>query len=315
MKYLSKIVTAAAVLGVCLLLCAGADAEAQNFADWKPAGSSAGAAAGTTGTTGAAAGTAGTTGAATGTTGAAAGTAGAEDRVPEATVSQTDLKDATTVDEVLKMVAPVGADMLEKTGGQYTLGPVDVIEITVMRHPEVSGEYPINNEGMIQYEFVGDLMISGLTKDQAAQVIREALSEYIVSPEVSVKIIQYNSKVVYIVGEVFRPGKIFMHGDTITVREALMQAGLPRLSGITKKSHLIRPSETGRPDKKYLNVYALLYEGDLRYNEVMEPGDMLYIPPTFLTKIMRAISPVAAPIGQAAGARVGVDTLGNTNER
>lgn len=234
--------------------------------------------------------------------------------MPSATFGHSDIEEASAED-IMKMVAPPpGVKMLADTGGQYTLGPTDVIEITVMRHPEVTGEYPINNEGKIQYEFVGDLAISGMTKDQATEVIREALSEYIVSPEVSVKIIGYNSKVVYVVGEVFRPGKIFMRGDTITVREALMQAGLPRLSGVTKKSRLIKQDDRGRPKKQYLNVYALIYEGDLRYNQTMEPGDVLYIPPTFLTKVMRAISPVAAPIGQAAGASVGVSTIGTAGQ-
>ena len=225
-----------------------------------------------------------------------------------------DALEGASFNEIVEMVEPpVGVQMLEEAGGTYTLGATDVIEIKVMRHQEVSGEYPINMEGNIQYEFVGDIPLAGLTKDQATEVIVEALSEYIVSPEVNVKITGYNSKIVYVMGEVFRPGKIFMRGDTITVREALMQAGLPRLSGVTKKSHLIKPAEDGRSKKKNLNVYALLYEGDLRYNEIMEPGDVLYVPPTFLTKVMRAISPVAAPIGQAAGARVGVDTLGSTD--
>ncbi len=196
----------------------------------------------------------------------------------------------------------------------YTLGATDVIEIKVMRHPEVSGEYPINQEGKIQYEFVGDIMISGLTKDQAEDTIRQALTEYIVAPEVTVKIAQYNSKVVYVVGEVYNPGKIFMRGDTITVREALVQAGLPRLTGITKKSHLITPSTIEKPEKRFINVYALIYEGDLRQNETMKPGDVLYIPPTLLTRTMRAISPITAPIGQAAGARTGVDTIGTGNQ-
>ncbi|MFP4473270.1 MAG: polysaccharide biosynthesis/export family protein [Candidatus Omnitrophota bacterium] len=193
---------------------------------------------------------------------------------------------------------------------KYTLGPTDVIEITVLRHPEVSGEYDINKAGYIQYEFVGDIQISGLEKKEAENVIAEHLSEFIVSPEVTIKITEYNSKIVYVVGEVFRPGKIYMRGDTITVREALMQAGLPRLSGVTKKSRLITPSENGKPERENINVYALLYEGDLRQNEIMKPGDVLYIPATFLTKTMRAISPITAPIGQAAGARVGVDRLG-----
>jgi len=50
-----------------------------------------------------------------------------------------------------------------------------------------------------------------------------------------------------------------------------------------------------------VNVYALLYEGDLRENYIMEPGDVLYIPPTFLTRTMRALQPITAPISDAAG--------------
>jgi len=262
-----------------------ASAQAQNFANWSP--------------------------------GDQAADATAAANAQSAVIDEHVLKSAQSLDEVMALVQPTGVQMLEDTGREYSLGASDVIEVKVMRHPEVSGEYPINKEGKIQYEFVGDIYLAGQTKDQAAETITGALSEYIVSPEVSVKITGYNSKVVYVVGEVFRPGKIYMRGDTITVREALMQAGLPRLSGVTKKSRLIKPSESGQPEKKNLNVYALLYEGDLRYNEIMEPGDVLHVPPTFLTKIMRAISPVTAPIGQAAGARVGVDTLSspgsNTN--
>lgn len=184
----------------------------------------------------------------------------------------------------------------------YTLGKTDIIDITVMRHPEVSGVYEINSEGIIQYEFVGDLYVTGKTKNEVAEMVAVRLKEYIVNPEVTVKIVGYNSKVVYVVGEVSRPGKIFMRGNTITIREALMEAGLPLLSGVTKKSHLITPSEEGKGSKTTVNVHALLYEGDLRENLTMEPGDILYVPPTFLTKTMRAIRPVAEPIGTAAGA-------------
>ena len=84
-----------------------------------------------------------------------------------------------------------------------------------------------------------------LTKEEAEKLLADKLSEYIIAPEVSIKIIGYNSKVVYVVGEVGAPGKIFMRGDTITVREALMQAGLPQLTGVTRKSRLITPSESG----------------------------------------------------------------------
>ena len=225
------------------------------------------------------------------------------------------MSEDATINDVLNRVAAEetgenAQDMLPAQEGssRYTLGATDVIQVNVMRHPEVSGEYFINQEGKIQYEFVGDIKVAGMTKDEAAKQIAEKLSEYIISPEVSVKITGYNSKVVYVVGEVGRPGKIYMRGDTITIREALMQAGLPQLTGVTRKSRLITPSESGEADIRKVDVYALLYEGDLRENLEMKPGDVIFIPATFLTKTMRAIQPVAAPIGTAAGAGRAVTT-------
>ncbi len=183
----------------------------------------------------------------------------------------------------------------------YTLGKEDIIDIAVQRHPEFSGQFIINHEGKIQFQYAGDVLVAGLTKEQVRDKLAQLLATYIVSPEVVVSIVQYNSKVVYVYGEVGVPGKIFMRGDTITIREALIQAGLPLLSASHKKSQLITPSADGHPKKVKVNVYALLYEGDLRQNLVMYPGDTIYIPPTGLTKVMRAIQPIAAPIGTGAG--------------
>lgn len=183
----------------------------------------------------------------------------------------------------------------------YTLGKEDVIEVQVLRHPEVSGQYIITNEGKIQYEFVGDVRIEGLKKDEVKDLLVKLLSDYIISPVVTVKIVGYNSKIVYVIGEVGRPGKIFMRGDTITVREALVLSGLPTLSAKASKCHLITPSADGKPVNKPVNVHKLLYEGDLRENLVMNPGDTLYVPPTFLAKTMRVIQPVTAPVREVGG--------------
>jgi len=201
----------------------------------------------------------------------------------------------------------MGEDQVAGTAGDesshYTLGNTDVIDIKVLRHPEVSGQYIINNEGKIQYEFVGDIKLAGLTKEEATKALVKRLSEYIVNPDVTVTITGYNSKIVYIVGEVGHPGKVYMRGDTITVREALVQAGLPLLTGVTKRSRLITPSKNAKTrESQDVNVYALIFQGDLSQNKIMKPGDVLFVPPTFLTKTIRTLRPVAAPIGTATGA-------------
>ncbi len=190
----------------------------------------------------------------------------------------------------------------EQQDSRYTLGTDDVLTITVQRHPEISGKYSINKEGKIQFEFVGDILLSGMTKDQAKVVIAKRLEKYIINPDVTVVIAEYNSKLVYVVGEVGAPGKIFMRGDTITVRDALLAANLPQLTASTDSATLFTPSDNGKVVIKKVNVYALLYKGDLRQNYVMKPGDTLYLPATLWAKVARFLNPVTQPISQAAAA-------------
>jgi len=189
----------------------------------------------------------------------------------------------------------------EQPDSRYTLGTNDVLTITVQRHPEVSGKYTINMEGKIQFEFVGDILLSGMTKEKAAVVISKRLEKYIIKPDVTVVITEYNSKVVYVVGEVGLPGKIFMRGDTILVRDALLAANLPQLTAATEKATLFTPSDNGKVTLRKVNIYALLYKGDLRQNYVMKPGDTLYLPATLWAKVARFINPITQPISQAAG--------------
>ncbi|HNW40222.1 MAG TPA: polysaccharide biosynthesis/export family protein [Candidatus Omnitrophota bacterium] len=183
---------------------------------------------------------------------------------------------------------------------KYTLGADDIIEITVMRHPEFSGIFPINSEGKVQYKFVGDIDVKGMTKKQVEDKLVKALSNYLVNPEVSVTITEYRSKFVFVLGEVGQPGKYYIKSDTITVRDAVVNSGLPTYSAAMRKCSLITPDKSGKIKNRPVNIYAILYIGDLRKNIEMHPGDVLYVPSTVMAKIIRIISPVATTVGLAS---------------
>ena len=183
---------------------------------------------------------------------------------------------------------------------QYTLGAEDVIEIIVRRHPEFSDKYTVNKEGKIQYKFVGDISVLGFTKAGLEKQLTKVLSEYIVEPDINVTILEYKSKVFYVIGEVGRPGEYYMRGNSVTVREAVIEAGLPTMSAAMRKCRLIRPDISGKPAKIKVDIYSVLYGGDLKKNIDMRPGDVLYVPATVMAKVMRVIAPVSAPISTAA---------------
>lgn len=191
----------------------------------------------------------------------------------------------------------------------YTLGPDDVIEIEVQRHPEFSGTYPINLEGKIQYEYVGDIDVTGLTKKQLEEKIRNLIGRYVANPIVTVTITEYRSKVFYVIGEVGRPGKYFMRSETTTVRDAIVEAGLPQFSAAMRKARLITPDKKGRPRTKYVNLYEILYGGNLKRNIEMRSGDVLYVPSTVMAKVFRVIAPITEPVTSAAEAQTGLSTL------
>ena len=188
---------------------------------------------------------------------------------------------------------------------KYTLGPNDVISIEVRRHPEFSGEYKINSEGKIEYKFVGDIFVTGLTKLQLKERLMEILSQFLTEPEVDVSIKAYLSKVFYVVGEVGQPGKFYMMGNTISVREALFQAGLPAQTAALRGCRLITPDNSGKNNYIVIDADKLLYKGDLKQNLEMKPGDVLYIPATMMAKLIRIISPVTTTTGQVTGAARG----------
>jgi len=186
---------------------------------------------------------------------------------------------------------------------RYTLGPDDVIEINVRRHPEFSDKFVINQEGKIQYKYIGDIQVSGMNKKEVEDLLKKILSKFIIEPEVDVTILEYRSKVIYVVGEVGNPGKYYMRADAIPVREAVVQAGLPTLSASMRKTRLIHPDESGRPQYETIDLYRLLYEGDLKLNVEMKPGDVLYVPATLFAKIVRIINPIAAPVSSTETVR------------
>lgn len=184
---------------------------------------------------------------------------------------------------------------------KYTLGAEDVIQIEVRRHPEFSGQYMVTSEGKIEYKFIGDVIVEGLTKVQLQERLTGILSEYIIEPEVNVQIMAYLSKVFYVVGEVNRPGKFYMKGNSINVLEAIVQAGLPNTSASLRKCRLITPSGKHKNKLAYVNAYELLYAGDMRENKEMKPGEILYVPSTVIAKIIRVISPVTNFAAETAG--------------
>lgn len=64
----------------------------------------------------------------------------------------------------------------------------DRLKIVVFREKDLTGEYQINDKGMISFPLVGPIMAAGLTPHQLQENLMKALSKgYLVKPEVNVE--------------------------------------------------------------------------------------------------------------------------------
>ena len=172
-------------------------------------------------------------------------------------------QDNTSLVQVPSKLAPMQQGVIGQ-GSSYTLGRQDVVQIAVRNQDEFSGQFVVGPDGNIQYAFIGDIKADGLTKDELKDVIIKRISKYVKVPEVNVSILAYRSKFIYMLGEIGRPGKYPMAGDSVNLRDAIFNAGVPSYRAALRRSYVIRPNQE-KPQVTKVDLYKLLYKGFLNY--------------------------------------------------
>ncbi|MFK8030325.1 MAG: polysaccharide biosynthesis/export family protein [Gammaproteobacteria bacterium] len=105
----------------------------------------------------------------------------------------------------------------------YVLAPGDQIAISVFGEPDLSVEFTLSDEGALNYPFLGEVRVSGLTMPGLEQRIADGLrGDYLIHPDVTVSMKQYRP--FFLNGEVNRPGG-YPYQPGLTLEKALALAG------------------------------------------------------------------------------------------
>jgi polysaccharide export outer membrane protein len=192
---------------------------------------------------------------------------------------------------------------------EYVIGPDDVVRLIIEQHPEWSGEFPVRPDGNIFISGIGEFRMEGHTKETAQIALAAYLEKLIINPRVTVGIVRFASQVIYVLGQVERPGKYSTEGRTITVRDAVLLAGLPRRFAATDRVYVIRPAMEGKPRQTVVNLRRILDRGELRHNVKLNPGDVVYVPQTVIGMVADFVASIVSPFSEAyPAARTAVAT-------
>jgi|GEM_PF-6568153 len=152
----------------------------------------------------------------------------------------------------------------------------DLVSILPAANVEsILSSYKVSTEGNLALPYIGKIQAEGMTTSQIEDLLLQQLSVYYNQAFVEVKLFKFMSKWVEVVGSVQSMVRLPIEGTPMTVQRALVGS-----KGVGKDADL-REAFIQRGDEKIpIDLYALLYEGDLRFNIRMEHNDVLVVPET-----------------------------------
>lgn len=159
----------------------------------------------------------------------------------------------------------------------YLIGPEDVLEIAVWQNLDLSRTVTVRPDGQISLPLVDDVKAAGLSPEALKNSIREKLKPFMAAePEVSVIVLQVNSKRFMVQGEVNSPG-VFPLRTRTTVSHAITLAG-----GFTEfaKPNRIRilRSWQGTQETIAVRYKRILQAGRGEEDVVLKPDDIVVVP-------------------------------------
>lgn len=167
---------------------------------------------------------------------------------------------------------------------RYRLRPGDVMDLNFQYSPEFNQTVAVQPDGFIALREIGDLNVNGLTVPAVKSAVETAYSKILMKPEIDINLKEFDKPTFTIAGQVAKPGRYELHGDT-TVIEGIALAGGFTTASKHSQVVLVRRIDDRWSHAELLDVKKLMASKDLGEDVHLQPGDMLIVPQNRLSKI------------------------------
>jgi len=168
---------------------------------------------------------------------------------------------------ILFLCLAAAAALAQPTDSGYRLGPGDRIIIKVFGEEDLSMDFRLNDSGRLNYPFLGELVVQGLTVAELEQLITRGLrGSYLRDPTVTVLIAEYRP--FFVNGEVQKPGG-FPYQPKLTVEQAIALGG-----GFTERASRSKIEVIRASDPAHKAVPVKLFDP-------VFPGDIITVKQSF----------------------------------
>ncbi len=165
----------------------------------------------------------------------------------------------------------------QQQGVEYTIGAGDLVRISVWRHADLDRDVTVNSNGAITFPPVGEINAAGLTPTALSREIVLRLRDYTrETTQVTVSVEQFNSRAVFLTGQVMSPGRYSFEAIP-DILQLMSMAGGPLPGADLSSVSIMRPSMGG---PEIINVDLGAYMRGQRTTPLPQlmPGDTIEVP-------------------------------------
>ena len=132
--------------------------------------------------------------------------------------------------------APIPKGTPRSDSQNYRLLTNDLVHIQVFQEDDLQSTERIARDGTISFPLIGTVSLAGKTLQESAEVLQARLREYLVHPQVTVRVAEYSKLRFTVLGQVTKPGIYELPNDsTLTLLEAIgMAGGYTRIANSSK---------------------------------------------------------------------------------
>jgi polysaccharide biosynthesis/export protein len=162
------------------------------------------------------------------------------------------------------------------TAADYRLAAGDKLRIEVYKDTQLSQSLQVRPDGKVTLPLVGDIAAAGRTSVELRDAIAGALEEYIAKPVVTVIVTETTPQVVYVTGEVNKPGALALSTGQMSIIQAIAMAGGFTDFANKKDVRVLRKGSTGMQTLRF-NYKEAIDDESRREPLQLLPGDTVIV--------------------------------------
>jgi len=156
----------------------------------------------------------------------------------------------------------------------YILDFGDVLEIQLIGQKDQIDNYSINRDGSINFPDIGRLNLSGLSLNDASNLIKAKVSSAYIGTEAYISLKNIRDINVLVVGNAYNPGIYTLNGNSNMLHAISMAGGINDI-GSYRNINLIRSGKV----IDTLDIYEVLVFGKYNFSNGLRSGDSIVVGP------------------------------------